>query len=106
VYERAVMLLINCSTGPEMAPVHGNILDAGGVPLLVEMLKLGPTQTTAHRAMQVLSLISLNDGVKDAFRDDCKGAFEALVGGLNKCVFYYKHFLLPDVAWQQMNSYC
>ena len=40
VFERAVMLLINCSTGPEMAPVHNNILEAGGVDRLVEMLKL------------------------------------------------------------------
>ena len=104
VYERAVMLLINCSTGPEMAPVHANILAAGGVPKLVEMLKLGPTQTTAHRAIQVLSLVSLNDGVKDAFRD-CEGAFEALSAMLasEKDGLFIKHAALCGNHLCEMN---
>ena len=105
VYERAVMLLINCSTGPEMTPVHQNILKAGGVSSLVEMIKLGPTQTTAHRAIQVLSLISLNNGVKDAFRDDCEGGFEALATLLasEKDGLFVKHAALCGNHLCEMN---
>mmetsp|Transcript_38287 Transcript_38287/g.94987 ORF Transcript_38287/g.94987 Transcript_38287/m.94987 type:complete len:968 (-) Transcript_38287:275-3178(-) len=104
VFERSVMLLINCSTGPELLPVHQHILEAGGVPRLVEMLKLGPGQATAHRAIQVLSLISLNDGVKDAFRDT-EGAFEALAAmlGAEQDGLYVKHAALCGNHLCEMN---
>ena len=80
IHDRSVMLLINCVTGPIQytGPVHDVVEDAGGVQKLVEMLKLGPDHPTAHRAAQVLSLVSVDPEIKDIFREDCEGGFEAL----------------------------
>lgn len=80
IHDRSVMLLINCVTGPIQytGPVHDVVEDAGGVQKLVRMLELGPDHPTAHRAAQVLSLVSVDPEIKDIFREDCAGGFEAL----------------------------
>lgn len=80
IHDRSVMLLINCVTGPIQytGPVHDVVEDAGGVQKLVRMLELGPDHPTAHRAAQVLSLVSVDPEIKDIFREDCEGGFEAL----------------------------
>jgi len=80
IHDRAVMLLINCCTGPIQytGPVHDVVEDSEGVQKLVEMIKLGPDHPTAHRAVQVLSLVSVDPEIKDIFRDKCTGGFEAL----------------------------
>ena len=86
IHDRAVMLLINCCTGPIQytGPVHDVVEDSEGVQKLVEMIKLGPDQPTAHRAVQVLSLVSVDPEIKDIFRDKCTGGFEALSAMLER----------------------
>ena len=67
------MLLINCCTGPIQytGPVHDVVEDSEGVQKLVEMIKLRPDHSTAHRAVQVLSLVSVDPEIKDI--SECTG---------------------------------